>query len=187
MDIPAQFNQEDTHKIQFEVRLLFASMSDEFREHLMQSFMWTQENLEHYLSREMLLEGNTLKDAYSHLESLLARIEGFAVEKPSREFPGYDEWINEEYHAYKQSLREDKEDIERLVDEGGVVSPGKISPVDVMEDDSLAHYNHLKIEHEKAERRSKDAAAIMASAPYRNLQDYSKRMYHMILESVNHH
>ncbi len=33
MDIPTQFNQEDTHKIQNEVRQLFASMSDEFREH----------------------------------------------------------------------------------------------------------------------------------------------------------
>ncbi len=153
----------------------------------MQSFLWTQENLEHYLSREMLLEGNVLKDAYSHLESLLARIEGFAAEKPTREFPGYDEWVNEEYHAYKQSLREDKEDIERLMDEGGVVSPGKTSPVDIMEDDSLAHYNHLKTEHEKAVHRSKEATVIMASAPFHNLQRYSTRMYHVIMEGMNHH
>ena len=187
MDMPTQFSQEDTHNIQNEVRQLFQSMTDEFREHLMQSFLWTQENLEHYLSREMMLEGNVLKDAYSHLESLLARIEGFAAEKPSREFPVYDQWVNEEYHQYKQSLREDKEDIERLVDEGGVVSPGKVSPVDTMEDDSLAHYNHLKTEHEKAERRSKEAVKLMASAPYRNLKRYETHMYQVIMEGINHH
>lgn len=185
MGSPSQFAQSDTHKIQNEVRLLFAAMSNDFREHLMKSFLWTQENLENYLSREMMLEGNMLKDAYSHLESLLARIEGYASEKPEKPFPSYEDWVNQEYRSYKASLREDKEDIERLMDEGGVVSPGKTSPVDTMEDDTLAHYNHLKSEHKLAEIRSHEASKLMHSAPYQHLQKYAGKMCKVIMDSIH--
>jgi len=185
MGSPMHFAQDDTHKIQQEVRLLFQSMSNDFRDHLMKSFLWTQDNLENYLSREMLLEGNPLKDAYSHLESLLARIEGYASEKPSTPFPGYEEWVNHEYRTYKTSLREDKEDIERLMDEGGVVSPGKTSPVDTMEDDTLAHYNQRKSEHEQCEIRSLEANKLMHSAHYKQLQKYASKMCKAIMDSIH--
>lgn len=179
------FSQDETQKIQHEVRALFEAMPDDLRAHLMKSFMWTQENLEQYLSRDVMLAGNELKDAYSHLESLLARIEGYANEKPKNAFPAYDQWVTDEYKSYKASLREDTEEIERLIGEGGVVNPGETSPVDVMANDTLAHYNHLKSEHEAIEKLSHEAMALMRTTPYRNLQKYAAKMCKAIMNSVH--
>lgn len=180
------FGHDDTEKIRQEVRQLFDAMSNDFRLHLMHSFMWTQEILEQYLGRDIVLSGNELKDAYSHLESLLARIEGYANEKPERAFPSYEQWVATEYKSYKASLREDKQEIERLIGEGGVVNAGVTSPVDVMANDSLAYYNHLKAEHDSAEIRSREAIALMKSSPYLNLQKYASKMCKAIINSVHH-
>lgn len=179
------FSQDETQKMQQEVRGLFQAMPDDLREHLMKSFLWTPDLLEQYLSREVVLAGNELKDAYSHLESLLARIEGYANEKPKNPFPSYDHWVTNEYKSYKASLREDTEEIERLIGEGGVFNPGKTSPVDVMANDSLTHYNHLKAEHDAIEKLSHEAMALMRTAPYRNLQKYATKMCKAIINSVH--
>jgi hypothetical protein len=184
-NVTLSFNQDETKKIQDEVRNLFLAMPDDLREHVLKSFLWTQDVLENYLSRDIALEGNELKEAYSHLESLLARIEGLANEKPAKPFPGYEQWVTEEYKQYKTSLHEDKEDIERLMDEGGIVAPGETSPVDVMADDSLSHYNHLKSEHEKAEKRSQGAIALMRTVPFKNLQKYATKMCKAIVNGAH--
>lgn len=179
------FSQDETQKMQQEVRGLFQAMSDDLRAHLMKSFLWTPDVLEQYLSRDVILTGNELKDAYSHLESLLARIEGYANEKPQFPFPTYEHWVEDEYKSYKKSLREDTEEIERLIGEGGVFNPGKTSPVDTMENDSLAHYNQLKAEHDATEKLSIEATALMITTPYRNLQKYAAKMCKAIMNSVH--
>lgn len=186
MDTSITFSKDDTRKMQMEVRTLFDAMSGDFKHHLMKSFMWSQENLESYLSRDVLLKGNILKDAYSHLESLLERIESYASDS-NKPFPSYEEWVNKEYQNYKASLREDKEDIERLIGEGGVVSPGKTSPVDTMEDDTLAHYNQLKIDHEHHEARGKEAVKLMQMPAYRHLKDYLDQMSDIIMNDIKQH
>lgn len=179
------FEIQDTKAIQADVRALFQAMSPEFREHLMHSFLWSKDKFEDYLSREVKLEGETLKDAYSHLESLLARIESFADEQQKHDFPSYDKWVDEEYKKYKTSASEDHEDIERLMDEGGVVAPGKTSPVDTMENDSLAHYNHLKAEFEKTRTRCIEAIALMELPQYSNLEMQAKRMNKAIIHDLH--
>jgi hypothetical protein len=179
------FEIPDTKAIQADVRALFKAMSPEFREHLMHSFLWSKDKFEDYLSREVKLEGETLKDAFSHLESLLARIESFADEQQQKhDFPSYDKWVDEEYKKYKTSAFEDHEDIERLMDEGGVVAPGKTSPVDTMENDSLAHYNHLKAEFEKNRKRCMEAIALMELPSYINLEMQAKRMSKAIIQEL---
>ena len=180
------FSQEDTKKIQDNVRTLFDAMSPKFREHLMHSFMWTQDKLEAYLTHDGALQGDELKDAYSHLESLLARIESFAAEKSQKEFPSYDQWIDEEYQKYKSERKEDREDIERLMGEGGVVAPGKTSPVDTMANDTLSHYNHLKSEFDTVQHRSKEAIALMQSPPYQFLQAQVQVMSRVIMDGIAH-
>lgn len=179
------FSQDETQKIQQQVRELFQAMPEDLRVHLMKSFLWTPDVLEQYLNRDVILAGNELKDAYSHLESLLARIEGYANEKPKEPFPAYDRWVTDEFKSYKASLREDTEEIERLIGEGGVVNPGETSPVDVMANDTLAHYNHLKAEHDAMEKLSYEAIALMRTAPYINLQKYATKMCKAIMNSVH--
>tara|TARA_R110000868_G_scaffold33489_6_gene121503 strand:- start:872 stop:1435 length:564 start_codon:yes stop_codon:yes gene_type:complete len=182
---PRKFNADDTKEIQGEVRALFAEMSHEFRETLMHSFLWTAETLDQYLSRDLQLEGDMLKDAYSHLESVLARIEGYACEKSTKDFPTYEQWVASEYEAYKSSLSEGKEDIERLIGEGGVVAPGKTSPVDTMEDDTLAHYNFLHAEFKKTEKRSIEATALLTSPHFLALQKQAMKMCKAILATAH--
>ncbi len=181
---PLLFKPNDTKQLQYNVRELFAQMTPGFRDHLMHSFLWSQDKLEQYLRRDIILSGDELKDAYSHLESLLSRIESFAAEKTDQDFPSYEKWVDEEYHKYKSSLAEDKEDIERLMDEGGVVSPGKTSPVDTMANDSLSHYNHLKSEFDKTQKRSHEASALMRSPQYINLQKQAEEMSVAIVSGI---
>lgn len=181
---PTMFEYKDTKQVETYVRELFRAMTPEFREHLMNSFLWTEDKLDKYLQREGSLRGDELKDAYSHLESLLARIESFSAEKPKKAFPSYDEWVDKEYRKYKTERSEDIEDIERLVDEGGVVSPGKTSPVDTMANDSLSHYNHLKSEYEIVVSRSNEASKLMLSPPYKELQVQAETMQRAIMAEI---
>jgi len=183
---PTLFERKDTKLLQNNVRELFNSMSQEFREHLMRSFMWTEDKLEEYLNKNSALEGDQLREAYSHLESLLARIESFACEKSKESFPTYDEWVDEEYQKYKVEHREDVEDIERLMDEGGVVAPGKTSPVDTMDNDSLSYFNHLKTEFDIKQKRSIEADKLVRTSQYKNLQAQAAEMHAMILQRINH-
>jgi hypothetical protein len=182
---PFTLNQDDTKSIQNDVRELLQAMPDDFREHLMHSFLWKQDTLEAYLNRDATLEGDRLKDAYSHLESLLARIESFACDDQTQPFPSYDEWVTTEYLEYKAARREDKEDIERLIDEGGVTVPAeKPAPVDTMANDSLAFYNHLKEEAEKKAQRGREATTLMQSPQYQNLQRQADKMCKVIMHSI---
>lgn len=183
---PTLFNQEQTKKVRNNVRELFSNMTPEFREHLMHSFMWTQDKLEEYLRRDGSLQGDELKDAYSHLESLLARIESFASEKSKTEFPSYEQWVDDEYQKYKEEHWEDHEDIERLMDEGGVVAPGKTSPMETMANDSLSHYNFQKSEHDASEHRSKEAIALMQSPAYKSLLFQAGTMHDTIMDGIKH-
>lgn len=179
------FSAADTKKIQGEVRSLFDSMSDGFREHLMHSLFLSQDKLKEYLVRDIELEGDVLKDAFSHLESLLSRIEAYAEEKQSAPFMTYDEWVDKEYEAYKEALKNDVEDIERLVGEGGVVNPGKTGPVDVMANDSVSHYNHLKKEYEAVQARSDEAIRLIHSAEYKLLKAEADKMEQVILNGIS--
>lgn len=181
---PTLFEYKDTKQVETYVRELFKAMTPAFREHLMHSFMWTEDKLDKYLQRDGSLKGDELKDAYSHLESLLARIESFSADKPKKAFPTYDEWVDKEYRKYKAERSEDIEDIQRLMDEGGVVSPGKTSPVDTMANDSLAHYNHLKSEYETLVSRSKEAGKLMLSPPYKGLQVQAETMQRAIMAEI---
>ncbi|HTM63145.1 MAG TPA: hypothetical protein VL360_01435 [Gammaproteobacteria bacterium] len=183
---PTLFESRETKVMQNNVRELFAAMTPEFREHLMRSFMWTEDKLEDYLGRDKSLGGDDLKDAYSHLESLLARIESFACEKSSESFPTYDEWVDEEYQKYKTEHREDVEEIHRLVGEGGVYSPGKTSPIDTMDNDSLSYFNQMKTEFDIKQKRSIEADELVRTPQYKNLQAQAAMMHEMILESVKH-
>lgn len=183
---PTLFSKEQNKLVQNHVRELFAAMTPEFRDHLMRSFMWTEDKLDEYLRREDTLQGDNLKDAYSHLESLLARIESYAAEKCGKEFPSYEVWVDEEYRKYKEEHWEDHEDIERLMGEGGVVAPGKTSPMDTMANDSLSHYNHLKSEHDACEHRSKEAIALMQLPAYKSLLTQAGTMHDMIMDGINH-
>jgi hypothetical protein len=177
---------KDTKKLQSDVRALMTAMSPRFREHLMHSFMWSEDKLEEYLSRETALEGDKLKDAYSHLESLLARIESFGADISKHPFPTYDKWIDEEYQKYKTERSEDREDIERLIGEGGVVSPGKTSPMDTMENDSLSHYNHLKSEFDEVQDRSREAIALMQLPQFISLRNRADEMCKLIMNGIHH-
>lgn len=181
---PTLFEYKDTKQVETYVRELFKAMTPAFREHLMHSFMWTEDKLDKYLQREGTLRGDELKDAYSHLESLLARIESFSTDKPKKKFPTYDEWVDKEYRKYKAERSEDIEDIQRLMDEGGVVAPGKTSPVDTMANDSLAHYNHLKSEYEILVSRSKEASKLMLSPSYKGLQAQAETMQRAIMAEI---
>ena len=185
---PTLFQREDTRKVQDNVRTLFDAMTPDFRQHLMRSFMWTEQNLEKNLSRDTSLEGDDLKNAYSYLESLLARIEGCAAEKSTGEFPSYNQWVKSEFEKYESEHEEDHEDIERLMDEGGVVAPGKTSPAVTMENDSLSHYNHLKNEYDKKEVRSTEAMKLMKSPQYAELLKKADEMNRMIAKDckANH-
>jgi len=187
MSSSVHFTVDDTKKVQNNVRELLDAMPAEFREHLMHSFLWSKEKLDAYLSREMELDDDQLKDAYSHVESFLARIESYAAEKAPKPFPAYDEWVENEYKNYRASLTEDRDDIERLMDEGGVVAPGKTSPVDTMENDSLSHYNHLKSEHEKTQKRSEEALALMQLSYFKSLKNQALEMCKVIMESMHKH
>ncbi len=179
------FTVDDTKKIQNDVRELLHVMPAEFREHLMHSFLWSQEKLEAYLSREMVLDGDNLKDAYSHLESLIARIESYAADASPKSFPSYEEWVEDEYKKYRAALTEDKEDIERLMSEGGVVAPGQTSPVDTMEDDTLAHYNHLRHSFDKQQKLANEAIALMQSPQYKDLKKHALEMCKVIMVSIH--
>lgn len=181
---PILFQPKDTKQLQYNVRELFAQMTPDFRDYLMHSFLWSQDKLEEYLSRNVELSGAELRDAYSHLDSLLSRIESFAVEHSAKEFPSYEQWVDEEYQKYKSSLQEDKEDIERLMDEGGVVAPGKTSPVDTMANDSLSHYNHVKEEFDKVQKRSNEAIAMMRSPQYIDLKKQADEMSAAIISGI---
>jgi hypothetical protein len=187
MSSSVYFTVDDTKKIQNNVRELLNAMPQEFREHLMHSFLWSEDKLNAYLNREMTLNGDQLKDAYSHVESFLARIESYAAEKSAKPFPEYDEWVEKEYKNYRASLTEDRDDIERLMDEGGVVAPGKTSPVDTMANDTLSHYNHLRSEHEKTQKRSQDALRLMQSPYYKSLKNQALEMCKVIMESMHKH
>jgi hypothetical protein len=176
----------ETKKMQRDVLALFAAMDHDFRQHLMDSFMWSEETLSDYLQHERSLSGDILQDAYSHLESLLARIESYAGEKADKPFLNYDEWIDKEYEQYKASLSEDREDISRLMDEGGVVAPGPTSPVDTMADDTLPHYNHLKSEFEKVQLRSNAAIALMQSPHFKSLRIQADQINGMIQHAIHH-
>ena len=181
---PTLFESKDAKQVQNNVRALFKAMTPEFREHLMRSFMWDQDKLEEYLSRNQSLQGDELKDAFNHLESLLARIESFAAENPKKPFPSYEQWIKDEFYKYEEEHFEDHEDIERLMDEGGVVAPGKTSPAETMADDSLSYYNHLKSEHEKIQSRSSEAIALMQSPHYKELLSEADVMHNMIVDGI---
>lgn len=177
---------QETKKLQSDVRALFGAMSPKFRDDLMHTFMWSEEKLQEYLNREVSLQGDNLKDAYSHLESLLARIESWAADKSQKEFPTYDHWIDDEYRKYKEERREDTEDIERLIGEGGVVSPGKTSPIDTMANDSLSHYNHLKAEFDEVQHRSNEAIALMQSPQFVSLRNQADEMCKLIVDDIKH-
>lgn|SRR3990167_7542215 len=181
---PTLFQRDDTKKIQNNVRTLFDAMTPEFRQHLMRSFMWTEQNLEKNLSRDTSLEGDELINAFSYLESLLARIEGYAAEKSTKAFPSYDDWVKYEFQKYESEHAEDDEDIERLMGEGGVVAPGKTSPAETMENDSLSHYNHLKSEHDKIKARSDEAEKLMKSPQYAELLKQVDEMNRMIANGM---
>ena len=178
------FEPKETKVIQQNVLDLLASMSQPFREHLMHSFMWTEEKLNDYLQKDLTLSGPELKDAYSHLDSLLSRIESFAVDKSTKSFPTYDHWVDTEYRQYKASLTEDREDIARLVDEGGVVNPGPTSPVDTMANDSLAHYNQVKSDFELVQHRSDEAIALMQLPSFKVLKRLAEKMNQMIRDDI---
>lgn len=181
---PILFQPKDTKQLQYNVRELFAQMTPDFRDYLMHSFLWSQDKLETFLNSNVELSGDELQDAYSHLDSLLSRIESFAAEHSDKEFPSYEHWVDQEYEKYKSSLQEDKEDIERLMDEGGVVAPGKTSPVDTMANDSLSHYNHVKEEFDKKQKRGNEAVAMMRSPAYINLQKQAAEMSEAIISGI---
>lgn len=181
---PTLFESKDARQVQDNVRALFKAMTPDFREHLMHSFMWTQDKLEEYLSRNKSLQGDELKDAYSHLESLLARIESFASENSKAQFPSYNQWVKDEFEKYETEHSEDYEDIERLMDEGGVVAPGKTSPAETMANDSLSHYNHLQSEFEKTQSRSKEAMKLMQLPLYKYLLAETNRIHNMIMDGI---
>jgi len=181
---PILFQPKDTKQLQYNVRELLAQLTPNFRDYLMHSFVWSEDKLEEFLTRNVELSGDELRDAYSHLDSLLSRIESFAAEHSAKEFPSYEHWVDQEYQKYKSSLQEDKEDIERLMDEGGVVAPGKTSPVDAMANDSLSHYNHVKEEFDKKQKRSKEAVVIMRSPAYINLQKQAAAMSEAIIGGI---
>lgn len=162
-----------------EVRALFAEMSPSFKDHLMNSFLWTEAKLNAYLNRKVVLEGDELRDAYSHLESLLARIEGYAAEKTSGKFPSYEEWVKKEFHRYKVDLHEDHEDIERLMGEGGVYAPGKVSP-ETMESDTLAHYHQQEKEFKLKQDFSKEAQSLMKTETFKKLKTRATEMNSVI-------
>lgn len=181
---PTLFTKEQTKKMSNNVRELFAAMTPQFREKLMTTFAWTEDKLEEYLRRDVSLQGDELKNAYSHLESLLARIEGFAAAKSKNEFPGYEAWIDEEYRKYKEEHWEDHEEIERLMDEGGVVAPGKTSPAETMANDSLQHYNHVKDEYEAGQKLSNEAIKLMQLPSYKNLLTQADTMHETIRQGI---
>lgn len=183
---PTLFDSNKTKQVQNNVRELFKDMTKEFRVHLMHTFMWSEDKLEEYLKKNTSLQGDELKEAYSHLESLLARIESFAAEKSAKEFPSYDEWVTQEFKKYKDEHWEDREDIERLMGEGGVVAPGPTSPMDSMANDSISHYEHQKEEFDKVQVRSKEAIGLMRSPPYQSLQQELQSMQEMIVDGINH-
>lgn len=176
-----------TKKIQDQVRTLFDSMSGDFREHLMHSLFLSQGKLKEYLDKNVQLEGDTLKEAFSHLESLLSRIEAYAEEKQADTFMTYDEWVDKEYEAYKEALKKDDEDIGRLMGEGGVDTPKDPEPVDVMANDSVSHYNHLKKQYEATQARSDEAIKLMHSDEYKKLKSEADKMEKMIEGDVSHH
>lgn len=182
----AILDASETKIMQLEVLALFAAMDSDFRQQLMESFMWTEETLGDYLHQEKSLSGDALKEAYSHLESLLARIESYAAYKADPFFPTYDEWVDQEYQQYKASLAEDREDISRLVDEGGLVEPCPASPVDTMADDTLAHYNQLKLEFEKAKAQRMAALMLMQSSHFKNLRRKADEINGMIQHAIHH-
>lgn len=176
-----------TRKIQDQVRTLFDAMSSDFREHLMHSLFLSQDKLREYLDKNVELQGDVLKDAYSHLESLLSRIESYAEEKQAEPFMTYDEWVDKEYESYKEALQKDHEAIERLMGEGGVDTPKDPGPIDVMANDSVSHYNHLKKEYEATQARSDEAIKLMHSDEYKALNSEADRMGKMIGDDVSHH
>lgn len=170
--------------IQDEVRHLFQEMSPAFKAHLMHSFLWTEEQLQAYLSTSRESTHDALKDAYSHLESLLARIESYAAEELNRQFPSYEQWVETEYHAYRATLRDDSEDISRLMDEGGVYAPGRTTP-DTMESDSMAHYRHSKKIFEDQQKLKNEALQIMKTELYQHLKIEADEMNAEILKSIH--
>ena len=181
------FDKDGVRKIQDHVRSLFDAMSDKFREHLMHSLFLSHDKLEDYLEKNIELKGDALKDALSHLESLLSRIEACAEEKQRGPFMSYDEWVDKEYEAYKKALKNDIEAIQRLVGEGGAVDPDKTSPVDVMANDSVSHYNHLKTEYDAVQARSDEAIRLIHSEDYKKLKSETGRMQEAVEQDISRH
>lgn len=180
------FNNEEARTVQSEVCELFNAMTPEFREQLIHSFLWSPERLNNYLNREIELKGVELENAYNHLSSLLARIKGFSLEEYLENFPAYAQWLKQESREHKVALKEDREDIARLVDEGGDSFPkGKTSQADLSSKVEDAHYEHLKSENEKIKMRSSEAKQLMKTTQFKKLSETADAMEKAIEAAVN--
>ena len=183
---PKLFNNEEARTVQSQVRELFNAMSPEFREHLIHSFVWSPEKLNHYLNRDIELKGIELENAYNHLSSLLARIEGFSNEEYNPSFPAYEQWLTQESRVHKVMVKEDKKDIARLVGEGGDSFPkGKTSKADLSSKVEDAHYEHLRSENEKIKKRSSEAKRLMKTPQFKKLSETADAMEKVIEAEIN--